>query len=47
MTTRIYVCRIEVDEVLCDFATDAAPFIEDTINNIDGCAVHSWDTEES
>ena len=47
MTIRIYVCRIEVDEdaLKDDFAYEA-PAIEDVINAIDGCAVHSWSTEE-
>ena len=47
MTTRIYVCRIEVDEDIheADFSYSAA-LIEENIRSIEGCKVTSWDTEE-
>ena len=45
MTTRIYVCKIEVDEDESDFYYDAA-LIEESINKITGCKVIAWDTEE-
>mgnify|MGYP006969423912 FL=1 len=47
MTTRIYVCRIEVDEDIheADFRYSAA-LIEENVRSIEGCKVTSWDTEE-
>ena len=48
MTTRTYLCSIEVDEDLltADFAYTAA-LIEEHIQSIEGCKVIAWDTEES
>ena len=48
MTTRIYVCRIEVDEdqLPTDFS-DFAEDIETCIRSKEGCSVEGWQVEEA